>query len=147
MGSGLRIVTGVVCLLLILGSAACGGGTEDPLADCVLPSPDADADPSEVPPQFLLDGTATVRRVSEEDGLLVFALNLPYGVEEAFNRFKESLAPPRYQIVSEDNEGFEAELYFHDQQDDRLLAIQVRRPNCDEVSAAFVTIDKRKDAE
>lgn len=143
MGAGLRAAAGLLCLLLAV--TACGGDQADPRAQCALPSPDADADPSEVPPQFLLDGTATVRRVSEEDGLLVFALNLPYGVQEAFDRFKASLTPPRYQVVSEDNEGFEAELYLHDEQEGRLLAIQVRRPNCDEVSAAFVTIDKRSD--
>lgn len=144
MGPRLSGTAAAVAALLLLG--ACGDGTEpDPLAACALPSPDAYVDPSEVPPRFRLDGTATVRRVSEEDGLLVFALNLPYGVQESFDRFKASLGPPRYQIVSEDNEGFEAELYLHDRKEDRLLAIQVRRPNCDEASAAFVTIDKRRD--
>jgi hypothetical protein len=145
VGSGLR--GAIAVLSLVVGLSACGGGSPDPLADCALPSPDADADASEVPEQFLLDGTATLRRASEEDGLLVFGLNLPYDVSEAVDRFKTSLAPPRYQVLSEDNEGFEAELYFHDKQEDRLLAIQIRRPNCDTASAAFVTIDKRRDRE
>lgn len=110
--------------------------------DCGLPSPKPGTDPTRVPPEFLLGGDAEVRRVHSEGKLLVVALNLPMTVAEAYERYKSALDRPEYEIITEDFEGFEFEIYLQQVEHDRLVAVQVRRPLCEEASAAYVTIDR-----
>lgn len=109
---------------------------------CGLPSPEPGTDATEVPPEFLLQGDAEVRRVHTEGKLLVVALNLPMPVAEAYERYQEALDRPDYEVITEDFEGFEFELYLRQTEHDRLVAVQVRRPLCEEASAAYVTIDR-----
>lgn len=108
----------------------------------MLPSPDVGVDPSAVPERFLLPGTQ-VRKVSDEGGVDVYALNIPFGVTEAFDRYRKRLGPPDYQEIAVDNEGFEAEIYLRESSRGRLLAIQIRQPRCTEASAVFVSVDNR----
>lgn len=109
----------------------------------MFPSPDADVDMSEVPTEFVLPGSV-VRKVTNESGLLVIALNVPYGVTESLELYKDQLDPPDYEILSEDNEGFEAELYLKDSERGNILAVQIRQPRCDEASGVFVQVDNRE---
>jgi hypothetical protein len=107
-----------------------------------LPSPEPDVDLSRVPEEFLLGGDAEVRRVHREGKLLIIALNLPMPISEAHDRYQAALDRPEYEVITEDFEGFEFELYYRQVELDQLVAVQVRRPLCDEASAGFVTIDK-----
>lgn len=130
----------------MLPLAACERGREVARGaipeDCGLPSPEPGTDAARVPPEFLLEGDAEVRRVHSEGKLLVVALNLPMPVAEAYERYKMALDRPEYEVITEDFEGFEFEIYLQQVEDDRLVAVQVRRPLCEEASAGYVTIDR-----
>lgn len=144
MGGSLR--QGYAILAAALALSACSGGDKAASRfpeECVLPSPDRDVDMSLVDDRFVLPGSV-VRQVLDEDGLLVIALNVPFGVTESLERYKDRLGPPEYSVVSEDNEGFEAELYLRDTERGNLLAVQIRQPRCTEASGVFVQVDNRE---
>jgi hypothetical protein len=139
----LRIVATLLVALVL--SVACGNDDETPEAfpaACTLPSPEPGVDTSSVPEEFVLEGSE-IRQVSDEKDLFVVALNVPVGVDEAFRAYRRQLSPPDYEIVSEDFEGFEAELFLRRAEDGKLMAVQIRRPNCSEASAVFVTVAKK----
>lgn len=137
----------VACaVLLSLSGAACEeqGQSRRDVADCGLPTPQGDIDIARVPPEFLLDGEAEVRKVHQEGGLLIIALNLYVPVAEAYEAYTEALSLPRYETITEDYEGFEFELYLREVDEDRLVAVQGRRPLCDEATAVYVTVDRSR---
>ena len=142
MARSLRVLA--LCAAAAAVTSACGNGaTKEAFPpECGLPSPAPGVDASEVPEEFLLKGSQ-VRQVSDEKDLFVVALNVPLGVQEALDAYREKLAPPKFEIVSEDNEGFEAEMYLRRAEDGNLMAVQIRRPGCAEASAVFVTVAKR----
>lgn len=133
----------ILAAALILG--ACGeDGSDDAFPEaCMLPSPKPSVDLTLVKDEFVLPGSV-VRQVSNKEGLLVIALNVPFGVTDSLKRYKEQLDPPEYEVISEDNEGFEAELFLRNSKKGNLLAVQIRRPQCVEASAVFVQVDNRE---
>ena len=134
-------------LLLVLSLAlpACGGDakqTDEAFpANCNLPSPPADLDTSRVPDLFVIDG-AVVRNVAEEKDLLIVALNVPSGIEETYESYKAAFDDEAYDRIGEDFEGFEGELYLREKESGNLVAIQVRRPNCNEASSVTVNLNR-----
>jgi hypothetical protein len=62
------------------------------------------------------------------------------GVQDALPRYKKAVREVGFEVVGEDNEGFEAELYM--KRGERLGALQIRRTLCDDVSIVFVNIVK-----
>lgn len=131
----------VIGLMFVALLGACGD-TEEPEAfpaACNLPSPEAGADASTVPSEFLvIDGTV-VRETMTQDGLAVTALNIPAGVATAYDAYLEALDGPPYELVNSENEGFEAEIYLHNSETGDFVAIQLRNPGCEEAVSAFVT--------
>jgi hypothetical protein len=65
-------------------------------------------------------------------------LSVPLSVQEALPPYRKAVAEAGFDVVSEDNEGFEAEVYL--KRGKRLGAIQIRRTLCDDVSVVFVNI-------
>jgi hypothetical protein len=139
-----RQVAGGILALLFLASA-CGGTEEDagPFpAECGLPSPrpNAEARRDLIPEAFLLDDKAVIRAIEREGSRIVAQLNLPFTVDEAFGLYKDATATD-YAIISEDNEGFEAEIYLRALEKNTLAAVQIRKPRCEVATSAFVSIE------
>jgi hypothetical protein len=137
---------GLLCLLALIG---CGSEDAPPEegtipAECGLPSPGQKVDPSVVPEQYLLDGKAIVRKVTERNDLFVVALNVPLTVNAAFGAYLDALGPPRYQLITKENEGFEAEIYLRDGEQKNLMAVQIRQPQCVEAVSVYITEDRRE---
>lgn len=132
-------------LLLLSIGAACGGTVESagPFpSECGLPSPRAGAEKKRglIPEEFLLGGDATIRAIEKDGSRIVAQLNLPLSVNEAFDRYKKDTLPT-YEVISEDNEGFEAEIYLRARKDHTLAAVQIRKPRCEVATSAFVSIE------
>ena len=130
-----------ICLTIVLALAF--GACEDSSPsnaipeECGLPTPDADVDPALLPDHFLLDG-AEVTKVQRTKKRLTAAINNPYGVTESFNLYKGIVKTAGYQVVGQDNEGFEAELYLR--KGSQLGAIQIRTSRCPEATVTFVNL-------
>jgi hypothetical protein len=137
------LIAGVLAAALF----ASGCSEEEPADDraipaqCGLPTPDPGADASVVADAFLLGGDAEVTKTDKSKRGTIAALNVPYSVSEAFSRYSESVKRDGYQIVDDDFEGFEAELYLR--KDDDLGAVQIRRSTCNDASIVFVNVVKQ----
>jgi hypothetical protein len=136
----------VVALLVVLGIGACSDDGDDPEtvipADCGLPSPDPRIDASLVPKIFLADGKGQLASVEKERGGFVAAINVPFSVAEALGAYRTAVKTGGYEIVSEDNEGFEAEINFQGPKE--LGVVQIRRSTCDEASIVFVNLISKR---
>jgi hypothetical protein len=135
---------GLICLLALVGCSSDEPIEEGIPASCGLPSPGPKVDPSIVPKQYLLDGQAIVSKVTERHDLFVVSLNVPLTVNAAYGAYLDALRPPRYQLVTKDNEGFEAEIYLRDTQQENLMAIVIRQPRCVEAVSVYITEDRRE---
>ena len=107
--------------------------------DCGLPAAKATADPGLVPDEFLLDDpevevTETIKRRNR----FIAALNVEGSVQDTFKAFKAALGRSAFDLLQEDNEGFEAELYL--QRRDDFAVIQIRASNCDDASLVFLNL-------
>jgi hypothetical protein len=138
----LRLVAISFALLTVLTS--CSEGKEPELfpASCHLPSPSPGAGARSVPEGMLVVPGTVIRDVTRDRGLLVIALNVPLGVTGTLNAYLEVLKPPRYEEISTENEGFEAESYFSDTETGDFVAVQIRNPGCENAVAAFVSIGR-----
>jgi hypothetical protein len=122
--------------------AGCGdGGSDDSGAGipttCGLPTPKSGLDTSIMPEAFLLDG-AELANVARERGGFTAVVNVPYSVGEALDLLRGAVRRTNYEIIGEDNEGFEAELYLRRKRE--LGAVQIRRSICDRASIVFVNV-------
>jgi hypothetical protein len=137
----------LIACVLAAALLASGCSEEEPADDraipaqCGLPTPDPGADASVVADAFLLGGDAEVTKTDKSKRGTIAALNVPYSVSEAFSRYSESVKRDGYQIVDDDFEGFEAELYLR--KDDDLGAVQIRRSTCNDASIVFVNVVKQ----
>jgi hypothetical protein len=142
------LVLPVVAALLLATLGACDGGGSDKEelfpAECGLPSPGPKVDASGIPEQYLLDGQAVVRKVTERNDLFVVALNVPLTVNAAYGAYLDALGPPRYKVITKENEGFEAEIYLRDAEQGNLMAVQIRQPQCIEAVSVYITEDRRE---
>ena len=115
-----RVALTVAAALCVAGLVGCDSGDANEEGTipkrCGLPSPGPKVDPTRVPEQYLLDGTAIVRKVTEANDLFVVALNVPLTVNAAYGAYLDALGPPRYRLITKENEGFEAEIYLRDVQ-------------------------------
>jgi len=108
---------------------------------CGLPAVHPKTDPAKVPEPYLLGGDAEVSRTEVEQGRLIASLSVPYSVNDAFPRFKEAIGETTFEVLQEDNEGFEAELYLRDGK--RLGSLQIRSSTCSDVTIAYLNLPAR----
>ena len=98
--------------LLVL--AACGGDgdTGAPAArpTCVAPSPLSDL--ADVPKQLQLHRHATITEIAHQRGALGITATSDQSVVELYPPLARAILDSGYSIVSSDNEGFEAEIFF-----------------------------------
>lgn len=123
--------------MLVVAPACSGKGSAAP-PDCGLPSPDPKARADLIPPEFLLDGRAEVATAGRRKGGVTAALNIRLSVQDALPLYRKAVARGGFEIVGEDNEGFEAEVYIR--QGERLGQVQIRRSLCEDASVVFVNV-------
>ncbi len=106
---------------------------------CGLPSPRRDEQAKLVPEPFLLDGDADVTNVEmhREQGLTA-ALNVSLSVTDALAVYTKATREAGFKVLSRENEGFEAEVYFR--RGSKLGAVQIRTSLCEDASIVFVSI-------
>jgi hypothetical protein len=105
--------------------------------DCGLFPIDPKADASGVPEPFLLDGVEVAKSIKGKKRVTV-AMNNPRSVQESFPLFKEAVEEAGFELVGEDNEGFEAELYMR--RGSKLGQIQIRSSPCPDATAVYLII-------
>lgn len=132
----------IAAALLLVTGAACNGGGDggDAAAGCGIPTPDPAAQAELVPQDLLLGGEATVASAGRRKGGVTAVLSVDLSVQDALMLYRKAVARAGFELVSEDNEGFEAELYL--KQGERLGALQIRRSLCDDASVVFVNVVK-----
>lgn len=140
----MRLLVAVALMLVVSGACA----TEDPEVDaapdfeaCGLPGVHPKTDPDKVPEPYLLEGRAEVTRTVIEQGRLIASLSVPFSVNDAFPRFKKAIAETTFEVLQEDNEGFEAELYLRDGKE--LGSLQIRSSKCPDVTIAYLNLPVR----
>ena len=139
------LAAGLLCLVALVGCSSDAATEEGVIPEeCGLPSPGPNVDASGVPKQYLLDGQAIVRKVTERNDLYVVALNVPLTVNASYGAYLDALAPPRYIVITKENEGFEAEIYLRDAESENLMAVQIRQPQCVEAVSVYITEDRRE---
>ena len=134
-----------LCAVTLVGSVACSGeprpanNSAPATSECGLPAVKAAADPSRVPKEFLLDEPEVeVAETFERRRRFIAALNVSGSVQDTFRAFKGALERSRFDLLQEDNEGFEAELYL--QKGNEFAVIQIRASNCDDASLVFLNL-------
>lgn len=123
-----------------MAATACNGGDDGDAvpADCGVPTPDPAAKTELVPEDFLLGGDAGVASAGRRRGGVTAVLSVELSVQDALPVYKKAIDRAGFELVGEDNEGFEAELYM--KRGERLGALQIRRTLCDDVSIVFVNV-------
>ncbi len=129
----------LIAALLLLASA-CNEGSGSTAADCGLPTPDPAGRGALIPQPFLLGGDAEVATAGRRKGGVTGVLNIQMSVQDAFPLYKRAIARAGFELVGEDNEGFEAELYM--KRGKELGSLQIRTSVCDDASVVFVNVVK-----
>lgn len=127
-----------LALLLVLGSACNGDEGGAATEGCGLPTPDPSARADLIPEELLLDGKAVVATAGRRKGGVTAALNLPLSVQDALPLYRKAVGRASFEVVGEDNEGFEAEVYI--KKGKQLGQIQIRRSLCEDASVVFVNV-------
>ncbi len=65
-------------------------------------------------------------------------INIELSVQDALQTYHSIVTDNGFEIIQEDNEGFEAEIYLR--RKEHLAAIQIRRSQCDDASVVFVNL-------
>ncbi len=134
----MRSLGAALLVLLLAGACSSGGGGET--ADCGLPTPDPAAKAELIPQELLLDGDAVVATADRRKGGVTGVLNIQMSVQDAFPIYKQAIARAGFDLVGEDNEGFEAELYL--KRGKELGSLQIRTSVCQDAAVVFVNIVK-----
>lgn len=133
----LRSLAVLLLPTLFLGACDGDGVTADDPIECGLPSPEPNTDADLIPDYFLPEGTELVRAQAERGGYLAM-INIQLGVQDALEDYHSIVSDNGFEIIQEDNEGFEAEIYLRKRK--QLAAIQIRRSQCDDASVIFINL-------
>ncbi|HEX2059087.1 MAG TPA: hypothetical protein VHI71_12055 [Actinomycetota bacterium] len=121
-------------------AAACNRGGDALPAGCGLPTPDPAARPELIPDHFLLEGQAEVATAARRKGGVTGVLTIQRSVQDGLPLYRKAVDAAGYELIAEDNEGFEAELYMR--KGKSLGQIQLRTSVCDDASVVFVNLVK-----
>lgn len=111
--------------------SACAGDPGDaPASRPVCESPRPAADTTRVPSDLLLAEHATITEVTRRDGAVGVVAVSDLSVVELYPPLARAILDAGYSIVSSDNEGFEAEIFFGD--DRTTGAYRLREAPCGE---------------
>ena len=131
----------MAALLVLPALGACGGDDGGGAADgCGLPKPDPAAKVELIPQELLLHGDAEVASARRRKGGVTGVLNIRMSVQDAFPIYKRAIELAGFELVGEDNEGFEAELYL--KRGKELGSLQIRTSVCEDAAVVFVNLVK-----
>ncbi|HJR45150.1 MAG TPA: hypothetical protein VJ927_06050 [Actinomycetota bacterium] len=127
-------------MLLFPGCAEDGSDddTVQDLTECGLPAPSPGADVSLIPEPFMLDGDAEIVQVEIIDKRVVGGLGLRQTVDQAFERYKAAIPEASFELLQEDNEHFEAELYI--KKGKELGSLQIRSSTCPQAVIVYLNL-------
>ena len=136
-----RVALGAAIALML---ASCGGSSGNGDADaktakeCGFQPAEGEIDPDDAPELLFIEGAEiTYLDVTKKD--IIVAGSVPYDVEGALKRYRDKVESEGYELLSVDNEVFEAEIYLQD--DDYVGAIRMGRSKC--LERSFVNIGMR----
>lgn len=130
--------------LLLLLATACEAEQPTPQhpqaipTACGLPTPVPGLNASLVPAVWVEAADGELTNAERDKGGFLAAVNVPASVNEAFEIYKRTVTAEGYEILSEDNEGFEAEIYLRDGR--KIGAIQIRMSRCESASLVYVNV-------
>ena len=136
-------MTRVLAALLIvvaLGACAKDGESDGPrriAGTCGFPKKTIDVDTTALPKDFVFDGVE-VANFEDKKTRLTAALNVPFSVQDALPRYRTASEKAGFEIIQEDNEGFEAEIYLRKGPD--LASVQIRGSQCPDAVRVYVNI-------
>lgn len=109
---------------------------------CGLRKVARDVDESRVSKEFLLEGVE-IAKTADLKGRFIATINAPYSVNEAYRTYLRQVKEAGWDIVTNETEGFEAEIYLTDPK--RLAAVSVRTSTCEEKVVVYVSILNRSE--
>lgn len=121
-----RALALVAACASLVALASCDSGEGALAQECGRPEPAADL--SMMPRGLELDELGTVVKAGEKHGFVSARAVATEGVEKLYPPLTKLLREGGFEIVGEDNEGFEAEIYFTRGED--TGSILLRRGNC-----------------
>ncbi|MDQ4145133.1 MAG: hypothetical protein M3198_15620 [Actinomycetota bacterium] len=131
----------VAVSLTLLISAGCSGEKVKPAAkaspSCDLPAPAEKLDLTGVPTSFSPTGTELSRIIRSANGFTV-ALNVDGSVEDAQDLYRAAVLDDGFDVLSEDFEGIEAELYL--QRNKEYATVRIISTACPSTSRAYVQL-------
>ena len=127
-------------LALALGACSQGaGGTPGPgPTNCGLLNVKPSVDAGRIPDELRLGGDVEVATTEIAQGRLLAAMNIRLTVDEAFEAYKKATAEAGFEVLQEDNEGFEAELYVGDGKE--LGSVVIRRSLCEDAVVVYLNL-------
>jgi hypothetical protein len=134
--------TRLIALFVLATLVACSddGGTDGPrvlAGTCGFPKKTIEVDTSALPDDFVFDGVE-IANFEDRKKRLTAALNVPFGVQDALPRYRDASKKAGFEVIQEDNEGFEAELYLRKGPD--LAQVQIRGSQCRDAVRVYVSI-------
>jgi hypothetical protein len=109
---------------------------------CGLPSPQGDMRTESIPPTFLPVDETQVVQAEPRDDRLIITLSVPASVADSFDAYKQRVRKADFEILLEDFEGFEAELYL--KRDRYLAVIEIRASDCDDAAVVRLNLPDGK---
>lgn len=135
----MRTFAGVLLALVLSACAQGAGGSPDARpTNCGLLTVKPSADPEQIPAPLRLGGTVEVAATEVKRGRLLAAMNVRMTVDQSFAIYKDALAEAGLEILQEDNEGFEAELYVGDGKE--LGSVVIRRSLCEDAVVVYLNL-------
>ena len=124
---------GSLIALVIVATMACSedpGSTSTEPDPCRLPTPRGKVDTTLIPEGFLPDREVEVTQTEMRRGRLIAVVIIDGGIQSALEEYRELVKGSDYDVLQEDNEGFEAELYLQKGKGD-LAVVQIRDTGCE----------------
>ena len=136
-----------VAALVVLAIALTGCNGDEPKDEekglsgtCGLRKVAKELDEEKVGQEFFLEGVE-LARTQDIRGRFIATINAPYSVNEAYKLYQDQVKGAGWDIVTQETEGFEAEIYLSDRDD--FAAVQIRTSTCEGKSVVYVSIVDR----
>lgn len=135
----MRSVAGVALALMLAGCSQGAGSSPDARpTNCGLLAVKRSADPALIPEALRLGGTVEVATTEIERGRLLAAINVRLSVDDSFEAYRKASKEAGLEILQEDNEGFEAELYVGAGKE--LGSVVIRRSLCEDAVVVYLNL-------